>query len=84
VGPPFILVGHSAGALYSRQFAHSYPDLVAGLVFLCPNPAPSALHPTPHTLHPTPYTPRPTLYTLHLTPYTLHSMPYTPTTKPET
>ena len=27
VRPPFILVGHSAGALYVRQFAHDYPEL---------------------------------------------------------
>ena len=52
--PPFILVGHSAGALYSRQFAHDFPELVAGLVLMPLNPDPSTLRPTPspNDLHP--------------------------------
>eukprot|EP00960_Hanusia_phi_P006742 192725-Hanusia_phi.AAC.3 len=39
IQPPFILVGHSAGALYVRQFAHENPELVAGLVLIDPLPA---------------------------------------------
>lgn len=36
VEPPFILVGHSIGGIYVRQFAASYPDLVGGVVLLDP------------------------------------------------
>jgi pimeloyl-ACP methyl ester carboxylesterase len=35
---PFLLVGHSAGALYMRQFAADRPVDVAGMVFLDPTP----------------------------------------------
>ena len=38
VTPPFVLVAHSAGALYARQFAHDYPKLVAGMVLVDPLP----------------------------------------------
>ena len=31
VEPPFVVLAHSAGALYARQFAHDYPELVAGI-----------------------------------------------------
>lgn len=34
--PPYILVGHSAGAFYIRLFADAYPEEVAGLVFVDP------------------------------------------------
>jgi pimeloyl-ACP methyl ester carboxylesterase len=34
--PPYVLVGHSAGYLYLRLFAHLYPDDVAGLVLVDP------------------------------------------------
>ena len=34
--PPYVLVGHSFGALVVRAFAHAYPDQVAGLVFVDP------------------------------------------------
>ncbi len=37
VAPPFVLVGNSAGGLYSRVFAHLYPEEVAGLVFVEPS-----------------------------------------------
>lgn len=33
---PYILVGHSAGVNYVRLFAHTYPDVVAGLVLIEP------------------------------------------------
>jgi pimeloyl-ACP methyl ester carboxylesterase len=36
VKPPYILVGHSAGALYTRVFAHKYPREVEGIVFVDP------------------------------------------------
>jgi pimeloyl-ACP methyl ester carboxylesterase len=36
--PPYVLVGHSAGALYNRVFAHKYPREVAGMVFVDPAP----------------------------------------------
>jgi pimeloyl-ACP methyl ester carboxylesterase len=36
IPPPFILVGHSAGGLYIRVFAHMYPKEIAGLVFVDP------------------------------------------------
>jgi pimeloyl-ACP methyl ester carboxylesterase len=34
VEPPYVLVGHSAGGLYVRLFAHTYPDEIAGLILL--------------------------------------------------
>jgi len=34
--PPYVLVGHSAGAFYIRLFADAYPEEVAGLVFVDP------------------------------------------------
>lgn len=34
---PFVMVGHSLGALYARVFAHRYPDAVAGLVLIDPS-----------------------------------------------
>lgn len=33
---PYVLVGHSIGALYARRFAQRWPDQVAGLVLLDP------------------------------------------------
>lgn len=38
VGPPYILVGHSAGGLHARVFAGLYPAEVAGLVLVDPGP----------------------------------------------
>ena len=35
---PFLLVGHSLGALNMQVYAHSYPEEVAGLVLLDPPP----------------------------------------------
>lgn len=32
--PPFLLVGHSLGGLYANLYARSYPNEVAGIVFL--------------------------------------------------
>lgn len=40
VGPPYVLVGHSAGGLYMQIFARSYPSEVAGLILVDPT------HPT--------------------------------------
>jgi pimeloyl-ACP methyl ester carboxylesterase len=34
IRPPYVLVGHSLGGLYVREFARRYPDNVAGLVFV--------------------------------------------------
>lgn len=34
VRPPFVLVGHSLGGLYIAHFAATYPEQVAGLVFV--------------------------------------------------
>jgi pimeloyl-ACP methyl ester carboxylesterase len=34
VEPPYVLVGHSAGGLYVRVYAHQYPDEVAGMVLV--------------------------------------------------
>jgi pimeloyl-ACP methyl ester carboxylesterase len=34
VMPPYVLVGHSAGGLYIRSFAHLYPEQVSGMVFV--------------------------------------------------
>lgn len=36
VRPPYVLVGHSAGGLYVRVFAHMYPNEIAGLVLVDP------------------------------------------------
>lgn len=36
---PFVLVGHSSGAQYVRIFAERYPEEVAGVVLLDPQPA---------------------------------------------
>jgi pimeloyl-ACP methyl ester carboxylesterase len=38
VKPPYLLVGHSYGALFSRLFAATYPDEVVGMLFLDPWP----------------------------------------------
>jgi pimeloyl-ACP methyl ester carboxylesterase len=38
VKPPYLLVGHSYGALFSRLFAATYPKEVAGLLLLDPWP----------------------------------------------
>lgn len=37
VDPPYVLVGHSLGALYARIFAGEYPAEVAGLVLVDPS-----------------------------------------------
>ncbi|HHY55515.1 MAG TPA: alpha/beta hydrolase [Chloroflexi bacterium] len=34
---PYVLVGHSLGAIYVRFFAHQHPDVVAGMVLLDPS-----------------------------------------------
>jgi pimeloyl-ACP methyl ester carboxylesterase len=34
IKPPYVLVGHSLGALFSRAFQRRFPEQVAGLVFL--------------------------------------------------
>jgi pimeloyl-ACP methyl ester carboxylesterase len=34
VGPPYVLVGHSAGGLYARLYAHEYPGEVVGMVLV--------------------------------------------------
>jgi dienelactone hydrolase len=36
IAPPYVLVGHSAGGLFVRVFARSYPKEVAGLVLVDP------------------------------------------------
>ena len=36
IAPPYILIGHSMGGVYTRGFAGLYPDDVAGLVFVDP------------------------------------------------
>jgi len=36
IAPPYILVGHSAGGLFVRVFAHLYPREIAGLVLVDP------------------------------------------------
>ena len=36
IPPPYILVGHSAGGLFVRVFAHAYPKESAGLVLIDP------------------------------------------------
>ncbi len=39
ISGPFVLVGHSSGGAYVRVFADEYPDEVAGMVLLDPQPA---------------------------------------------
>jgi pimeloyl-ACP methyl ester carboxylesterase len=34
VSPPYVLVGHSLGALYARAYQRRFPEQVAGLVFV--------------------------------------------------
>jgi pimeloyl-ACP methyl ester carboxylesterase len=36
VRPPYVLVGHSAGGMFVRVFAHMYPKEIAGLVLVDP------------------------------------------------
>ncbi len=36
IPPPYILVGHSLGGLYMKLFANTFPDEVAGVVFIDP------------------------------------------------
>jgi pimeloyl-ACP methyl ester carboxylesterase len=38
IAPPYILVGHSAGGMYVRVFAHLFPADVAGIVLVDPAP----------------------------------------------
>ena len=38
IAPPYLLVGHSAGGMYVRVFAHLYPADVAGIVLVDPAP----------------------------------------------
>lgn len=38
IPPPYVLVGHSAGGLYIRVFANTYPNEVAGMVFVDSTP----------------------------------------------
>jgi pimeloyl-ACP methyl ester carboxylesterase len=38
VSPPYILVGHSAGGMYVREFAHLFPNDVVGIVLVDPAP----------------------------------------------
>ena len=38
IGLPFVLVGHSVGALYARIFANRWPRAVVGMVFIDPAP----------------------------------------------
>ncbi len=38
VEPPYVLVGHSAGGLYARVFAHEYPDEVVAMVLVDAGP----------------------------------------------
>ena len=44
---PFVLAGHSAGGIYVLNFAHLYPDQVAGVVLL------DSMHPEQYTRIPT-------------------------------
>jgi len=34
IPPPYVLVGHSMGGIYARKFAETYPNTVAGFVFV--------------------------------------------------
>lgn len=36
---PYVLVGHSSGAVYMKVYAHQYPQDVAGMVLLDPQPS---------------------------------------------
>lgn len=36
IAPPYLLVGHSLGAVYIRSFANYYPETLAGLIFVDP------------------------------------------------
>jgi pimeloyl-ACP methyl ester carboxylesterase len=36
IPPPYLLVGHSMGGIYTRAFAGYYPQEIAGLIFLDP------------------------------------------------
>ncbi|MFL6100108.1 MAG: alpha/beta fold hydrolase [Actinomycetales bacterium] len=36
---PYVLVGHSSGAVYMKVYAHQYPEQVAGMVLLDPQPS---------------------------------------------
>jgi pimeloyl-ACP methyl ester carboxylesterase len=36
---PYVLVGHSSGAVYMKVYAHQYPNQVAGMVLLDPQPS---------------------------------------------
>lgn len=38
VEPPYVLIGHSLGALNAQYFANQYPEIVAGIVLLDPPP----------------------------------------------
>ncbi|HEV2524243.1 MAG TPA: alpha/beta hydrolase, partial [Gammaproteobacteria bacterium] len=38
IKPPYILVAHSYGAMYSMYFARKYPDLVKGILLVDPVP----------------------------------------------
>jgi pimeloyl-ACP methyl ester carboxylesterase len=42
IPPPYILVGHSAGGMYIRVFAHLFPSDVVGVVLV--DPAPEAFY----------------------------------------
>lgn len=46
VAPPYVLVGHSMGGLFTRVFADQYPDEVAGMVLV------DAAHPDQHLRSP--------------------------------
>jgi pimeloyl-ACP methyl ester carboxylesterase len=46
---PYLLVGHSAGAIYCRAFAASFPDQTAGLVLVDPSLPPRPEAATPAT-----------------------------------
>lgn len=48
VPPPYVLVGHSFGALVIRAFARAHPSEVAGLVFVDPLHAEEWCTPSPH------------------------------------
>jgi pimeloyl-ACP methyl ester carboxylesterase len=45
--PPYVLVGHSFGALVVRLFAARHPELTAGLVFVDPAHPEDWLYPSP-------------------------------------
>ena len=38
ISPPYVLVGHSAGGVLARLFAHTYPDEISGIVLVDPGP----------------------------------------------